>query len=197
MKKISLFGGLLLLCFVSAGQDYIISWQGDTIRCRLVQDPKKEGLKPRYKYTNGHRRLAVVFANDSLRDYDAGEIKGYYRQQHGKSFLCDGHFESVLYSWNGRDSSWHFMNRLFKGTYAGLYRIWYRSTDRQSASYFLYLPHTPQKFFYIEGFSTLRKMLSDEDVAEKMKPYFSHKNQRHFENIVRQYNRLKSEAAIK
>lgn len=167
--------------------------------CRLVQDPKKEGLKPVYKFRNGHLRLAVVFPNDSVRTYDPSLIRGYYRKTHGKSFLCDGYFESVLYQWNGRKSDWYFMNRLYKGTHAGLYRVWLRTTERNSASYYLYLPQAPgaQKFFYIEGVSTLRKMLSEPEVAAQMQPYFSSRKVRHFENIVRQYDRLKTEAASK
>lgn len=199
MKKTWLFWGVLLISTLSFGQDYIISWKGDTLQCRLVQDPKKERLKPVYKFRNGHLRMAVVFPNDSIRTYDAGQIRGYYRKTHGKSFLCDGHFESVRYRWNNRDSTWYFMNRLFKGTHAGLYRVWLRTSDRQSADYYLYLPHAPgsQKFFYIEGFSTLRKMLSEPEVAAQMKPYFSSRKVRHYENIVRQYDRLKTEAALK
>ena len=86
---IALFWG-----FKAVSQDFIITWQNDTIPCKLPGDAKEIGLKPTRKYHNGYERVTALFQNDSLRVINAGEIFGYFRQKHGKKLLCDGYFEA-------------------------------------------------------------------------------------------------------
>ena len=82
---------LLISCFLLTGltgnlQDHVITWQGDTLDCRFPENPRKEGLRPAYKYHNGHIRLMAVFTNDSVRALEAGQVRGYYRENMEKGF---------------------------------------------------------------------------------------------------------------
>lgn len=199
MKKISIFCVFLFLRQFSFSQDYILNWQGDTIYCQFPDHPRKEGLKPVAKYLNGHIRVAAIFPRDSMRVLEAGQVKAYYREKHGKSFLCDGYFESVKYHWNKKDSIWYFMNLVYKGTHASLYRVWFRSTDRQPAWYFLQLPAADggRQFHYIDRFATLRKLLSDAAIEDDLRKQFTKKGQRHYSDMIRVYDQLKAAAAIK
>jgi hypothetical protein len=174
-------------------QDYIVNWENDTIFCKLPGDAKKAGLKPVWKYEDGYERIVAVSDNDSIRIINAGDIKGYSRQKHGKRLLCDGFFESkqILYTRQnqrttvegeniGNNSKWYFLNRIVQGKYATLY-IWYETSN------------TVIPFF---NKKKMVELLSDSDIASEMKGFKYRKSNKGFSEIVVEYNRLKEEAEV-
>lgn len=197
MKRILLISCFLLAGFTGNLQDHVITWQGDTMNCRFPEKPSKEGLKPAWKYENGHIRLMTVFENDSVRVLEAGQVKGYFREKHGTHLLCDGHFESMKMHWPGEDTSWYFMNLLTRGKHASLYRIWMLFNKHPRAFYFIRLKGEKIPFFtrYISKRKKLKELLIDEDTREGMMQLFEENKKVDYERAVKKYNQLKDEAA--
>jgi len=195
---------LLISCFLLTGltgnlQDHVITWQGDTLDCRFPENPRKEGLRPAYKYHNGHIRLMAVFTNDSVRALEAGQVRGYYREKHGKRLLCDGRFESRKLLWPGdKDTSWYFMNIISAGKYATLYKIWEVLYEHPRAYYFVHFKKDKDPLFttYVSNRKRMREILSDEDTKEGMTQFFADKKAG-YEAAVKTYNQLKEEAALR
>lgn len=175
-------------------QDYIITRGGDTLHCRLPGHIRKEGIRPVYKYLNGHIRLAVVFPNDSLRVHEPGQIRGYYRAEHGKSLLCDGYFESRKMAWKAGDTSWFFMNRVYEGPFATLFKIYISDGDAPSLNYFLAKKGQSDGDFVhlVAGRKKLKKMLTDPDTQEAMEALFSRRKKISYRDAVVAYNQLKT-----
>jgi hypothetical protein len=216
MKKY-LFG-MFFTCLYSlsiAQEDKVITWGGDTIECTMPGQPWKDGLRPSSKYDNGYLRTVTFFTNDSLRIIEAGEIKGYYRKEHGKRYLCDGHFEARKIAagpdlkeinwWRtgtggGKDpeNPWYFMSPVIKGKHASLYRI-YRWCGR--CMHPLYLVSRPgdEDSLSTKPVWTRKetlKLLSDTDIAEEMNDYWNKAKRKKIWTIVEHYNKLKEEAAV-
>lgn len=175
-------------------QDYIITAGNDTLYCRLPGDIRKEGIRPVYKYLNGHTRLAVVFSNDSLRVQEPGQIRGYYRSVHGKSLLCDGYFESRKMAWKEGDTSWYFMNRVQDGDFAALYKIYLADGDAPSQYYFLDIKGQADPDFVqlVPGRKKLKALLTDADTREEMEKLFSRRKKISYREAVAAYNLLKA-----
>lgn len=192
-------------------QDYIVNWENDTIFCKLPGDAKKAGLKPVWKYEDGYERIVAVSDNDSIRIINAGDIKGYSRQKHGKRLLCDGFFESkqILYTRQnqrttvegeniGNNSKWYFLNRIVQGKYATLY-IWYETHGGCTYSSYFINRHGIEASNTVIPFFNKKKMvelLSDSDIASEMKGFKYRKSNKGFSEIVVEYNRLKEEAEV-
>jgi hypothetical protein len=191
-----------LLFFVTPviAQDHVVTWDNDTLYGRFSSHPRKEGLRPEYKYNSGFYQSGFYFSNDSLRVLKAGEIKSYYRKEHGKKLLCDGHFESwkvnikdLHYSrYDNRDTAmqWYFVRKVEDGEHAQLYVL----TDDCGRGYFNHY------FIHKKGTSVLyspdskRKAiayLSDESLKDELNRFKSRRSQKGFIDIVKEYNRLK------
>lgn len=210
LKYACLLAAMLLSYSVVSSQDYIITWQGDTLECRMPGKPWKEGLRPARKYSNGHIRLPVFFANDSMRVIEAGTIKGYSRAKHGGSFLCNGVFESKQlvddkgnespsWHWDENKDSWYFLQKLEEGAYASLYILYIRCGSGTDVIYCIakHAGHQPDKAAVMYSRKRTVAFLSDPDVAAGMKSFRYKKNRYAYREIVREYNRLKAEAAYK
>jgi len=148
MKKIIFLSCLLLLAKITFCQDYIVTWNNDTIHCTLPARPGKEGVRPSLKYENGHIRTLAIFPNDSIRVLEAGQVKGYYREKHGKYLLCNGHFEAKKKLWQGTDTNWYFMSRVEAGEYASLYMMYLRISRSPVRYYFLMKKDDPDPSFH-------------------------------------------------
>jgi hypothetical protein len=210
---------LLCTCFysLSMGQeDKIITWGGDTLRVTMPGEPWKDGLRPSSKYDNGYLRTVTVFANDSVRVIEAGEVKGYYRQKHGKRFLCDGYFEArkvapgpdlEMINWwrNGtgrnKDMSnpWYFMSPVIKGKHASLYRIYRWCGECMHPLYLVSLPGDEDSLRTTPVWTRKEalKLLSDPDVVNEMNEYWNKAKKKKIWTIVEHYNKLKDENAIR
>lgn len=201
---------MLLSVIYMQGQDYIITWQNDTIACNLPGDAKKAGLKPFWKYENGYRQIAIFFDNDSIRVIKAGEIKGYTRKKHGRRLLCDGDFEAkqvVLQTKAKRtfveDNSstekthpWFFFNRVIVGKFANLYIKYESDGSCYYLSYYIHR-HGIDSVNTVVPIITKKKMLvflSDSDIATEMQRFKYKKSSKGFSEIVKEYNRLKEAA---
>lgn len=129
-------------CFLASGQnrsnlpDYVVSWKGDTIRCRLVNsdDAKDMPLARRQRFWT-----QVLFAWDSsgrLRTYRPGDLKAFFRKQkvsrryNWPSGLHESFVIPILArSWSsiaedypvGKDSAWAYLRQVVRGNYLGLY----------------------------------------------------------------------------
>jgi hypothetical protein len=204
---------ITLLCWpilrgaIYAQTDYVITWQNDTIPCRLPDKRGKEGIRPAWKYTNGHSKLVVIFSNDSVRIIGAGEVKGYYRAKHGQSLLCNGNFESVqlhsgepsLTEADGKsEKKWVFLNRVVSGKYASLYIIYYKIRGRVSPAYYV-VKHTEKGspvYMPILNWKLSVKLLADEETGEKLHQFRFTKATRKYRELVEEYNRLKENASF-
>lgn len=213
MKKYSLLFFVICIAFGQGakGQDYIITWENDTIACKLPGSSNEVGLKPRNKYEDGYQRIAAVFADDSMRVINAGEIKGYSRKKHGKRLLCDGFFEAKQIIFldtkkrtlvderkdTEKNKPWVFMNRLIEGKYASLYIVYQLIGNSYESAYYLsrYGIEAPNTVISIYSRKRLVDMLSDEDIANEMKNISYRKSSKGFSDIVIEYNRLKVAAA--
>jgi hypothetical protein len=80
MKLLFLTLTLIFVCTLAKAQDYIVTWNNDTIPCRMPPKPSKEGLKQSYKYENGYDKFVAIFSADSLRVIESGQIKSYKRE---------------------------------------------------------------------------------------------------------------------
>ena len=214
MKKQFLLLPLLSLALVpgAVGQDYIITWNNDTIACQLPGDAKKAGLKPAWKYEDRYERIVTVSDNDSIRVINAGEIKGYSRQKHGKRLLCDGVFEAkqILFSNqnkrttvegknSGNNPNWVFLSRITEGKYATLYMKYDTDGTSYYSSYYI-VRHGIEAANTVIPFFNKKKMielLSDSDIASEMKRFKYRKSNKGFAEIVNEYNRLKEAAGKK
>lgn len=116
--------------------DYVVSWQGDTIRCRMITaaEAKKMPLVRRERFWT-----QVFFAWDSsgrLRTYRPGDLKAFHRKKSTsrKFFWAPGLHESYVMplissSWSriqeerpvGPDSAWAYLRQVVRGNYMGLY----------------------------------------------------------------------------
>jgi len=209
MKKYLLLVTCLAFVLGVAGQDYIINWNNDTIACQLPGDPKKIGLKPVWKYDDGHERIIAISESDSLSIINAGDIKGYHRQKHGKGLLCDGVFEAkqILFSnQNSRTTvegknaannpQWYFFSRIVQGKYATLYIKYNTHGSCTYSSYYINrhgieAPNTVLPFY---NKKKMLELLSDGDIAGEMKEFKFRKSNKGFSEIVTEYNRLKEAA---
>lgn len=197
---------------IAQAQDYIITWQNDTIACKLPGDIKKAGLKPVWKYDDGYEKVVTVFENDSVRIINAGEIKGYSRKEHGKGLLCDGNFEAKQIVTQGQSKrtlveekgpaknlEWHFLSRIVEGKYATLYIRYDSDGTCIFSSYYLDRHGIEAENTVIPFFNKKKmiEMLSDDDIAHEMKGFKYKKSNKGFAEIVNEYNRLKEAAAKK
>lgn len=214
MGKYSL---LLLIAGLTIGwetmaQDYIITWQNDTISCTLPGNIKKTGIKPIWKYQNGYQSIVTVFSNDSIRVINAGEIKGYSRQEHGKRLLCNGVFEAKKIIGDtknkltttegenpGEDEPWYFLSRIVQGKYASLYIHYTYQRSSIASSYYLSRHGIEPPDTVIPFFNKKRmiELLSSDDNAEEISRFNYRKSAKGFSEIVNEYNRLKEMAADK
>lgn len=202
----------LLCCSLLRGaahaqSDYVVTWQNDTIPCRFPDKPGKEGFRPAWKYKNGHTQLAAVFRDDSIRVISAGEIKSYSRAKHGQSLLCNGSFESIqlhtgdssLTEVDGKkEKSWFFLNKIVPGKYATLY-CKYIFTNKGPRIYYYLVKHAQERNpapQFVWDWKRTMKILSDEDVAGKLRQFRFKKARTKFSELVKEYNRLKEEAAL-
>lgn len=201
---------MLIFCFFGSlkaqnSGDFIITWKNDTIACSFPGNPKDADIRPARRYLNGHISIPTVFKNDSVRIIRAGDIKAYSRNEHGKSLLCDGYFESkkLAVSGNmrknpdgGRNEEWYFLRRLVDGKYASLHIIYLGSGDNMSSFLFLtkHISATPD-MIKVWGWRKTLALLSDNDTAEGLNKLKGSGSNR-YTNLVKEYNRLKEEAAI-
>ena len=203
---------LLTLTFFSFGSmkaqnsgDFIITWKNDTITCSFPANPKDADIRPARRYLNGHISIPTVFGNDSVRIIPAGDIKAYSRNEHGKSLLCDGYFESKkLAALNGvrknpdgrTNEEWYFLRRLVDGKYASLHIIYLGTGDNISSTLFLTIHNSKTTdMIKVWGWKKTLALLSDSDTAEelsKLKRNGSNK----YSDLVKEYNRLKEEVDI-
>jgi hypothetical protein len=211
MKYICLLTGMLLLTIFVSSQDYIITWKGDSLQCYMPDRPWKEGFRPARKYDNGHLRIPVVFQNDSTRVIEAGDVKAYSRTKHGRGLLCNGVFESKQlldekgkkstgWHWGGEEDSWYFLQKLEEGPYANLYITYLRCPSGGNDAFYCIVKHKdgpPDKAFVMVNRKRMVQFLSDPDVETDMKKFRYKKNRHAYGKIVREYNRLKTETAIK
>jgi hypothetical protein len=211
MKKYTLllFITGLIVGQLAAAQDYIITWQNDTIACKLPGNSKTVGIKPGWKYQNGYERILTVFANDSIRVINAGEIKGYSRKEHGKKLLCDGIFEAkkialavknkltpVDAEKSKKEEPWYFLNRVVQGKYASLYIQYSFQSSSISSSYYISRhgiepPDTVIPFF---NKKKMIELLSNDAMAGELANFNYRKSTKGLLDIVNEYNRLKEEA---
>lgn len=189
----------LLVSISSLAQDYIVSWQSDTIKALLPSNPAKEqGLRPGWKYKNGFFLLSVLFKNDSLRVIKPGEIKGYYREKHGKGFLCNGYFESIQVIEGGEnktntegknEADWYFMQPVYIGKFASLYKRM-RINKRQSTLFYL-VKHTSKnnrKGLFVVTRKNFIDHLQVPGNNEAMERFI--KKNKLYDKFVMEYNRL-------
>ena len=163
----SLFVALSLLYIIpkAKAQDYIVTWNNDTITCIMPPKPAKDGLKPSHKYENGYEKFAAIFSADSIRIIDAGQVKSYSREKHGKGLLCNGIFDAKKIAGNTRkeigelkkNEKWVFMQRVSTGPYAKLYIHYSRASDGCIISnyYFALAGDNPNHVVYVDS----KKML--------------------------------------
>jgi hypothetical protein len=205
MRKGKLITAILLLLTAGncPGQDYIITWNNDTLYCELPTSPKEAGFRPKSDYTNGYYKLAAIFPNDSVRVFNPGEIKGYYRAKHGKQLLCDGMFYSVQVVHPNRPLTdpdrkennviWYFMLAEEVGKYASMYKVMVSNNGLKTSYYAV--KHTgsnePQGVF-MGPKKQLIATLAEKDIKEAMTDFI--KKNRRFRKMINEYNRLKKEA---
>lgn len=201
----------LLSATLLNSQDYIITWKGDSLECRMPEKPWKEGFRPISKYDNGHLQVPVIFANDSVRVIKAGDIKGYSRDKHGKGLLCNGDFESkqlldekgrksAMWHWGGDEDSWYFLQKLEEGPHANLYILYLRCSSGITDAFYGISKHAegkPDKAVVMYNRKRTVEFLSDPDIADKMKKVKYKKKRSAYRQLVNEYNRLKTEAANK
>lgn len=217
MKKHLL--GFLFTCFYGlsiAQDDRIITWSGDTIAVFMPGEPWKEGFRPASRYENGYVRTLALFANDSVRLIEAGEVKGYYRKDHGKRFLCDGYFEArkvdagkdlQLINWwrtgtggkQDADNPWYFMSPVIKNKHVSLYRIYRWCGECMHPVYFISRPEYGDPLLSKPVWTNKEtmKLLNDPDVAAEMKDYWKNAKRKRIWKIVEHFNKVKEQAAIK
>lgn len=185
-------------------QDYIITWQGDTISCRFPDNPRKEGFRPVKKYLNAHNRLAAVFSNDSVRIIEAGQVKGYYRSRHGQSFLCNGDFvaKKIIYQ-NTRgaakprrnapdDEGWFFLRKVEEGAFASLYILYKWRGGSRPYLFYCISKHEygdPLVSVVMKSKNNIIRFLSDPKIDFKNRKFRN--NTKGYQEIVKEYNRLK------
>lgn len=198
-----LYACLLFFVTPTIAQDHVVTWDNDTLYGRFASHPRKEGLRPQYKYNSGFYQSGFYFTNDSLRVLKAGEIKSYYRKEHGRKLLCNGHFESwkvnikeLHYSrYDRRDTAaqWYFVRKVEDGEHAQLYVL----TDDCGRGYFNHY------FIHKKGTGVLHSLynkrkaieyLSDASVKDKLAQFKSRRSQKGYADIVKEYNRLKEMA---
>ncbi len=209
MKYIFFLTATLLAGLAAGAQDYIITWQGDSIACRFPDKPRKEGFRPAGKYHNGHIRVATIFPNDSVRVIEAGQIKGYYRAKHGKSLLCNGQFVTKkLVDHAGRKDAWwnntteaepfFFVQKVIEGKHADLYTFYVQFGSDAPEQYYCITKHNETeagKAIVMNNRKKAVQFLSDPDIAEDMSQFRYKKNWKAYHQIVEEYNRLKTEVA--
>lgn len=210
MRLFGLFSLLFFTPQMGQAQDYIITWSNDTVYCVFPEKPGKEGMRPASKYENGHVRVLTFFPNDSVRVVEAGAIKGYYREKHGRKLLCNGTFISQRVSKEDeyvaglarRDSNsdWFFMNEVHAGKHASLYLVYLYSGSQVPTAFYFVQKHINGSTLLPIRISTRKKLVeifSDTDIAEGMKPVLQKKGRRKYVHIIKEYNQLKEEAASK
>jgi hypothetical protein len=210
MRLFGLFSLLIFTTRIGQAQDYVITWSNDTVYCVFPEKPGKEGMRPASKYENGHVRVLTFFPNDSVRVVEAGSIKGYYREKHGKSLLCNGKFisqrvrkEDVYLTGLARrdsNSDWFFMNEVHTGKHASLYLIYLHSGSQVPTAFYFVQKHIKGSSLDPIRISTRKNLVeifSDPDIAGEMKPVLQKKGRKKYVHIIKEYNRLKEEAASK
>ncbi|MCX6317348.1 MAG: hypothetical protein NTW29_08655 [Bacteroidetes bacterium] len=202
MEKFILCITALLSSFALRAQDYIITLNNDTLPCRMVQDPRKTGLRPAGNYRDGYSRIAVLFPGDSLRVFDPGQIRGYYRNTHGKGLLCDGHFESLklqeatselVTEAEKKTFSQAFLFREKNGEYAAMYKL-LRWGRRLNTYYYVVKKEGGDTLTarLLTGRKSLRAIFCDEDIKSEMEAVI--RKTKRFGDMVDAYNRLKANA---
>jgi hypothetical protein len=203
MQKIVVLLLAALLVLRADSQDYIVTWNNDTLYCELPGKPGKKGLKPAGNYKNGYMRIAAIFAGDSVRAFEPGQIRGYFRKEHGNDLLCDGNFESVkIPEGDGFRTltgpapafNWSFLLVEKKGKYASLYKM-LRRGKRIYTYYYVVKHHGEHKDrgLYLGSRNRQRKVLVEDDISAEMLKAI--KTTKKYTDIVDEYNRLKESAA--
>jgi hypothetical protein len=202
MEKFFFCVATILCCITAPAQDFIITRNNDTLPCQMIQDPRKMGLRPAGNYRNGYSRIAVLFPGDSLRVFEAGQIRGYYRQKHGKGLLCDGHFESLKIQEANSDLvtedekksfSQVFLYREKNGEYAAMYKL--LKWGRRLYTYYYVVKKQGADTLtakLLTGRKSLRAIFCDEDIKTEMEEVL--RKTRRFGDMVDAYNRLKENA---
>lgn len=206
MKLLFLTLTLTFACILVKGQDYIVTWNNDTIPCRMPPKPAKEGLKQSRKYENGYDKFVAIFSADSLRIIEAGQVKSYKREKHGRRLLCDGVFDAKKIAGTSRkqiaesdkDKKWVFMQRVKTGPFVKLYQHYKRDNDGCAISYYYlsFAGDNPNNVVYVDSKeSAIKLLMKDTDVAQHLEKLKYRKSSNGFIDIVEGYNRLKQEAA--
>ena len=89
----------ILLGYTATAQDKIITLRGDTIDCRISEEPWKEKIRPVnkwHRWENGYAYLVAFWGTDSVRILKPNNIRGYYSHSHSR-YLHGGYYESVTY----------------------------------------------------------------------------------------------------
>lgn len=196
---------LLPLLAPAEAQDYIITWKNDTLHCEMPGEPRKKGLRPVWKYKDGYYQVAAIFPGDSIRVYEPGQIRGYYRKKHGDGLLCDGNFHSIQVpegdGFKTRTGAapaytWRFLLLETQGEYVSMYKLlwWGR---RLHTTYYAVKHQGPDKdiAYYLTSRKRLRKVLADEDIREYMLAAIQKTGK--YKELIAEYNRLKAAAAVK
>ncbi|MES2775283.1 MAG: hypothetical protein V4722_13930 [Bacteroidota bacterium] len=189
-------------------QNYIVTWTNDTVSCTFPNKPKKEGLKPAYKYENGYERVAAIFPEDSIRIIEAGQVKSYTRNEHGKGLLCNGTFYAKKIDDDSpkqideteKDKKWHFMQKVSAGPFATLYMQYSRANDGciLSSYYFSFPGDDPDYVVAVDSKKQAIKLLAgDAGNAPQIEKLKYRKSWKGYIDIVEGFNRLKQEAATK
>lgn len=204
-KKRILTGVFLLFTTISCpAQDYIITWNNDTIASELPANPQKAGFRPKAEHNNGYLKLAAIFSNDSVRVINPGEIKGYYRAKHGRRLLCDGNFHSVKMvepnklhiDADGRQEEpvWYFMIAEETGAYASMYKV--MVMNKRLNTWYYMVKHNNNKEpegVYMSTRKKITEYLAEKDIEEEMTEFI--KKNKSYRKMIQEYNRLKKAAA--
>lgn len=116
--------------------DYIVSWTGDTIRCRMVTSKEAQSM-PLARRERFWTQVFFAWDNSGrLRTYRPGDLKAFHRKKKvsRKFNWPSGLHESYVIplkstSWSilfderpvGRDSAWAYLRQVVRGNYLGLY----------------------------------------------------------------------------
>ncbi len=208
MKSLFVTLSLVFTAYQATAQDYIVTWNNDTIPCIMPPKPAKEGLRPSYRYENGYEKFAAIISKDSMRIIEAGQVKSYSRGKHGKGLLCNGIFDAKKIAGDTRkeigllkkDEQWFFMQRVSTGPYAKLYIQYSKASDGCIVPnyYFSFASDNHDGVVYIGSKkSALKLLMKDAAIAPQLEKLQYRKSLKGYIDIIEAYNRLKQEAESK
>lgn len=178
-------------------EDFILTLQGDTIPCRLMPDPRQEGIRiKRSRGINGFGYVVAEFGTDSVRVLYPGEIWGFIKRNHHQR-LPHGTYLSVqeniptgaLFGTNRNEPEPLFQRVLVDGP---LYRLLYdRYWDGEDAlpRYWIESLQNGERR-YLRGLGVVKRWLRsciDEKEMPKL-PRGLRKSFYRFQQLVRQAN---------